>query len=241
MLLRITLAFNTAFALGDIFVSIKKPNLDFVGTETHKSQARVPFVITKHCADILISLFLLPGLLLCAVILLALNWKFNPGAILYDQERVGQRGRPFQIYKFRTMICEGKSRPARFASQEVNRISRLGRFMRATRIDELPQIINVLKGEMSLVGPRPEQVGFYRQYEHSIPGYARRQIVRPGITGLAQLNYGYTSDEAGTARKLKWDLEYINRQGFRIESQIMWRTFLFVMCRLMRIETNSKL
>lgn len=199
------------------------------------------FLLVKRCTDILISLLLLPGLLLCAAILVVVNWKLNPGKVMYSQERVGQRGHAFRIFKFRTMICQGTECPARFATQETDRISRLGRFMRATRIDELPQIFNVLKGDMSLVGPRPEQVTFYRQYSNTIPGYARRQIVRPGITGLAQLRYGYTSDEIGTARKLKWDLEYINRQGFRLEAYIMWQTFLFVMARLLRIQTKTKL
>lgn len=229
---------------GTFRLSIKKFSSDFLGADeigrsTSKSTAF--FRLAKRTSDIVVSLILLPGLLLCAVFLLVLNWKFNPGQMIYSQERIGQRGRIFRIYKFRTMMCEGTARPARFAPQETDRISRLGHFMRATRIDELPQILNVLKGEMSLVGPRPEQVEFYRQYEHAIPGYARRQIVRPGITGLAQLKYGYTSDEAGTARKLKWDLEYINRQGFGIETHIMWQTFLFVMARLLRVKTKTKL
>ena len=204
-------------------------------------QATSFFRFSKRTSDIVISLLLLPGLALCAAILLLLNWRLNPGQMIYSQERVGQRGAPFRIFKFRTMINAEDDRSAHFAPEETDRISRLGHFMRATRIDELPQILNVLKGEMSLVGPRPEQVAFYNQYEHSIPGYAPRQIVRPGITGLAQLKYGYTSDEAGTTRKLKWDLEYINRQGFDIETYIMWHTFLFVMSRLLRLPIKTKL
>ena len=139
------------------------------------------------------------------------------------------------------MKCQSKKRTAKFATQEQGRINRLGWFLRSTRIDELPQIINVLKGEMSLVGPRPEQVDFYHSYEGAIPGYARRQIVRPGITGLAQLKYGYTSDEAGTVRKLKWDVTYINEQGFVLETAIIVQTCFFILGRLLRLRTHSHL
>lgn len=160
---------------------------------------------------------------------------------MFTQERVGLNGAPFRIYKFRTMMRADEADQPRFATEEADRISGLGNFMRRTRIDEVPQILNVLKGEMSVVGPRPEQVYFYDAFKHSIPGYARRQIVRPGITGLAQLKYGYTNDEVGTARKLRWDMEYIHRQGLRIELHIMWQTFLFVAGRLLRLKMKTKL
>ncbi len=197
-------------------------------------------MLVKRAIDVGVSIALLPLLTVFAV-LLSLNRVFDSGTLIYSQDRVGERGKIFRIYKFRTMKCQGKARKPRFATEEQSRISPLGRFLRSTRIDELPQIINVLKGEMSLVGPRPEQVDFYKMYEHSIPGYARRQIVRPGITGLAQLKYGYTSDEAGTTRKLKWDLTYINQQGFLLESYIIVRTCFFVLGRLLRLPTHSHL
>lgn len=225
-------------------MSIEKFDSEFLSTKAigrSGSKSTTVFRATKRATDVLVSLILLPGLALCALILLALNWKFNPGQMIYTQERVGQRGKSFRIFKFRTMVKASGDQTARFAPDETDHINALGKFMRSTRIDELPQILNVLRGEMSLVGPRPEQVEFYNQYDHSIPGYARRQIVRPGITGLAQLKYGYTSDEAGTTRKLKWDLEYINRQGFVLEGYIMLHTFVFVMSRLLRLPIKTKL
>lgn len=199
------------------------------------------FLVFKRTVDLTLALFLLPGLLLCMVILFVLNRFYNPGSMIYTQERVGLNGTTFRIYKFRTMFCEDEGGKPRFATDEKERISRLGAFMRRTRIDEVPQILNVLKGEMSVVGPRPEQVYFYDAFSNSIPGYDRRQTVRPGITGLAQLKYGYTNDRIGTAHKLRWDLEYIQRQGLRIELYVMWHTFLFVMGRLLNIEMKSKL
>ena len=199
------------------------------------------FVAVKRTIDILIALSLVPGLALCAVILIVLNPIKNPGPMIFRQDRVGRLETRFKIYKFRTMEVGADGSVARFATEEEARISKLGAFMRRTRIDELPQIINVLKGDMSMIGPRPEQVTFYEDYSRCIPGYSDRQAIKPGITGLAQLKYGYTCDKIGTARKLKWDLEYIARMGYRLELYIIWKTFLFVMGRLLRIRTTSKL
>ncbi|MCP5091739.1 MAG: sugar transferase [Gammaproteobacteria bacterium] len=223
-------------------MTVEKFSSDFLDAEpvtiSGRSVGRL-FRLCKRAADFAVALFLLPGLMFCALLLLVLNRFFNPGPMLFKQQRVGRDKTLFQIYKFRTM--EGRSDDPRFAPQETDRINQLGAFMRRTRIDELPQILNVLMGDMSIVGPRPEQVSFYQVFEAGIPGFARRQVVRPGITGLAQLKYGYTSDEAGTARKLKWDLKYIDRMGFRIEAYIMAQTFLFVMGRLLKLGGNSKL
>lgn len=220
-------------------MSIQRFNTNFVisGDVVCPSPA---FLISKRIFDLVVSIALLPLLAIFAI-LLSFNKLFDTGSLMYSQDRVGERGRIFRIYKFRTMKSQGDERIAKFATEEESRISRLGRFLRSTRIDELPQIVNVLKGEMSLVGPRPEQVSFYRMFEHSIPGYARRQVVRPGITGLAQLKYGYTCDEAGTTRKLKWDLAYINKQGFGLEISIIVQTCFFVLGRLLRLPIHSPL
>jgi lipopolysaccharide/colanic/teichoic acid biosynthesis glycosyltransferase len=197
------------------------------------------FRFFKRSIDILISVMLLPVLVLLYLFLFIVNRFLNPGEVLFTQERVGKDGVRFNIYKFRSMV--GKNSDPRFATQETKRINRLGAFMRDCRIDEVPQIINVLKGEMSIIGPRPEQVSFYKKYEKGINGYGRRQRVLPGITGLAQLKYGYTADEAGTARKLKWDLEYINRQNMRLEIYIMRNTMYFVVGRLLSRRTKTRL
>ena len=163
------------------------------------------FKIAKRITDLLLVAALFPGFILCAFILACVNWMWNPGPILFSQERVGQYGRVFRILKFRSML--GDVSGPRFASQEMDRTTALGRFIRRTKIDELPQIINVLKAEMSIIGPRPEQVAFNRRYEHLIPGFALRQSVRPGITGLAQINHGYAFSTAGARNILFWDLE----------------------------------
>ena len=104
--------------------------------------------------------------------------------------------------------------------------------MRDIHIDELPQILNVLLGDMSLIGPRPEQPAFFQNYTQSIEGFALRQSVRPGVSGLAQIRYGYTDCHVGAQRKLKWDLEYIQDQGFRTEARIYLRTYTYVFPRI---------
>lgn len=224
-------------------MTIEKFSTDFLDAspvvDRIPSSATLRFKIVKRLVDLSFSLLLLPVFILIACILFVLNPYLNRGRVMYSQKRVGQDGETFRIYKFRTM--EGKNEESRFATEEQARIRRLGRFMRATRIDELPQILNVLMGQMSMVGPRPEQVKFFKQYTAAIPGYAARQQVRPGITGLAQLKYGYTSDEVGTARKLKWDLEYIRRSGFRLELYIIAKTVVFVFQRLCNVDTKTKL
>jgi lipopolysaccharide/colanic/teichoic acid biosynthesis glycosyltransferase len=224
-------------------LTIEKFSTDFLDAtpvvDRVPSSATLYFQLAKRTIDIGFALLLLPALIVIALILVVLNPCLNRGSLIFSQERVGRDATLFNIYKFRTM--EGETSESRFAPEEEYRISRLGSFMRRARIDELPQILNVLFGQMSMVGPRPEQVEFYNQYKAAIPGYAARQQVRPGITGLAQLKYGYTSDEAGTVRKLKWDLEYIRRSGFRLEGYIIWQTMVFVFQRLFNIRTKTKL
>jgi len=226
-------------------LTVEKFSTDFldaelvtVGGVIASSPSRV-FLISKRMIDLSFALILLPVLIVIAVLLLVINRQLNPGPLFFKQERVGRNQKLFQILKFRTMA--GNCDESRFADAEGDRINQMGRFLRHTRIDELPQILNVLRGQMSMVGPRPEQVTFYKEYEAGIPGYALRQQVRPGITGLAQLKYGYTSDIVGTARKLKWDLEYIRRLGFGVEGYIIWQTLLFVCQRLLNRRTRTKL
>ncbi|MBV1863456.1 MAG: sugar transferase [Rhodobacteraceae bacterium] len=226
-------------------MTVEKFSTDFldaelvtIGEAIHSPPSRL-FLIAKRMIDLGFAIMLLPVLGVISVLLLLVNRQFNPGPLFFDQERVGKDQQMFRIVKFRTMA--GTCDECRFADTETDRINQVGRFLRRTRIDELPQILNVLIGQMSMVGPRPEQVEFYNLYVAEIPGYALRQHVRPGITGLAQLKYGYTSDVVGTARKLKWDLEYIRRMGFAIEGYIIWQTLLFVFQRLLNQRTRTKL
>lgn len=182
------------------------------------------FWASKRAFDGVLSLALLPVVGLLGLLLCLLNPLLNPGPLLFCQTRVGHRGRHFVIYKFRTMRMDVGG--ARFADTEAHRITPFARFLRQARIDELPQVINVLRGEMSLIGPRPEQPQFAHAYGNSLPFYDRRHLVRPGLSGLAQVVLGYTSDTQGTQKKLSHDLRYITQSGFRMEAYVFWRTLL---------------
>lgn len=187
----------------------------------------------KKTIDIFFAILLLPGLLLCIVILAILNPSKNPGPIFFKQKRVGLNGREFIIYKFRTV--ENPGTEIQLSPSQLSKLNRLGAFMRDTRVDEVPQIINVLKGDMTMIGPRPEQVTLYAKYAEALPGFEKRQKVKPGITGLAQLKYGYTNDVEGASKKLRWDLLYLRRMGFDTETHLVRATFSFITKGLARV------
>lgn len=173
-----------------------------------------------------ILLILLSPLMTFAAILIKLT---STGKVLYTQERVGKDGKKFQIYKFRSMVSDAeKLTGAVLASKYDPRITRFGRIMRITRLDELPQLFNILNGEMSFVGPRPERPVFVNKFEKEIPGYKERIRIKPGVTGLAQVsgNYGSSADI-----KLKYDLAYVANQKFTLDLQILFRTLKTVVSR----------
>lgn len=147
--------------------------------------------------------------------------------ILFAQERVGLGGRVFRVYKFRTM--RGEPREGAYAGEEQDRIAPLGRFLRRYRLDELPQLWNVLKGEMSLVGPRPEQRVLAEAYAREIPLYPLRHTVRPGLTGWAQVHQGYAEGKEETLVKLSYDLYYIKHLSFFLDLRILLRTVFVVL------------
>jgi lipopolysaccharide/colanic/teichoic acid biosynthesis glycosyltransferase len=204
-------------------IAIHKTTLDYqlFKSSVHTSNA---FLFYKRTFDIITSLMLLPILVVICLIAVFLNAFFNRGALFFTQDRVGINNQVFKIYKLRTMQGSYESGNSGITS--------LGQFMRDIHIDELPQIINVLIGDMSLIGPRPEQPVFFQNYAASIQNFALRQSVRPGISGLAQLYYGYTDCPIGAQKKLKWDLEYIKRQGFAMDSHIYLRTYAYVFPRI---------
>ncbi len=182
------------------------------------------FLFYKRSFDIVMSLMLAPTLIIICITAYALNIFLNPGPLFFTQERVGINKQVFQIYKLRSMQEAYEDGSAK--------VTPLGQFMRDIHIDELPQIINVLLGDMSLIGPRPERPHIYKNYAKSIQNFASRQSVRPGISGLAQLCCGYTDCHAGARKKLKWDLEYIRHQGFGMDSRIYIQTFAYVFPRI---------
>ena len=182
------------------------------------------FALFKRLFDIIISLALLLLLSpLMAVTIIAIRLE-SSGAAIYSQKRVGRDGVPFTIYKFRSMTQAAKNARSAFATDDEFRITRIGAFIRRSRIDEIPQLWNVLRGDMSLVGPRPEQVYFVDQFLDEIPSYGLRHLVRPGITGWAQVMQGYAADTDSTAEKLSYDLFYIKHSGLTMDLLIIIRT-----------------
>jgi lipopolysaccharide/colanic/teichoic acid biosynthesis glycosyltransferase len=148
---------------------------------------------------------------------------------LFLQERVGLNGQAFTMFKFRTMDVDAERHGARFATEDDPRVIRGGTFLRKSRLDEIPQLWNVLKGDMSLVGPRAEQVPFVSEFSRQIPFYDHRHMVRPGITGWAQVNYGYADGEADTIEKLTYDLFYIKHMSPVMDLRILWNSIWTVL------------
>ncbi len=163
----------------------------------------------KRCLDIILSLglvFSLAPLLLMTAAAIRLDSR---GPVLYRQRRVGQGGAEFDVFKFRSMFMGSEPNGPQYAAIRDPRITRVGRFIRKFRIDEIPQTINVLRGEMSFVGPRPERPEFVAELEREIPNYHCRHLVKPGITGWAQVKYEYAASVEGARTKLRYDLYYI--------------------------------
>ncbi len=157
----------------------------------------------------------------------------SPGPIFYTQERLGYQGRLFSIHKFRSMHINAESTGhAIWAIENDIRVTRMGRFMRATHLDELPQVINILRGEMSLIGPRPERKEFVTTLETMIPLYRCRLSVKPGLTGWAQVQYRYGNSEHDALVKLHYDLYYIKHRSLILDILILFKTVIEVMsCR----------
>ncbi len=179
----------------------------------------------KRVLDVTIALTLLTltlPTLVCAALAIRLEGE---GPVLYRQLRVGRGGRSFSIYKFRTMRVDAETQSGpQWAARDDARVTRIGRFLRRTRIDELPQILNVLKGEMSFVGPRPERPFFVERLAAEIPFYAERHRVRPGITGWAQVKYPYGASIEDARGKLSYDLYYIKNFSFLFDLRIILGT-----------------
>ena len=179
----------------------------------------------KRALDLVASLALLV-LTLPTLVLAALAIKLDgPGPLLYRQERVGRGGQPFRICKFRTMRVDAETNSGpQWAAVGDARVTKIGRFLRRMRIDELPQILNVLQGDMSFVGPRPERPCFVQSLAADIPFYAERHRVRPGITGWAQINYPYGASIEDARAKLSYDLYYIKNFSFLFDLLIILST-----------------
>ncbi|MCU0454126.1 MAG: exopolysaccharide biosynthesis polyprenyl glycosylphosphotransferase [Bacteroidetes bacterium] len=180
----------------------------------------------KRLIDVAVSVVVLVPLLPVWAVVGLLIKLDSRGPILFRQERVGKKGRAFRLYKFRSMVTDAEKETGPvWATPDDKRVTRLGRFIRRYRIDEVPQFINVLKGEMSLVGPRPERPYFVDQLEREVVFYRRRLLVRPGITGWAQVKHRYDTSLDDVRKKITYDLYYLENMSLTLDLKIMLRTF----------------
>jgi len=186
------------------------------------------FWINKRIFDIILSLLLLPLLFTIGIVLLVPNLFFNRGKLFFIQKRMGKNCEYFYAIKFRTMSNVKEITRKYDEPIETNRITPLGGLLRKMRIDELPQILNVLKGDMSLIGPRPDYYIHALKYLEDVEGYRERYIIRPGITGLSQIRLGYVESIEATSKKTFIDHYYINNVGYIIELKIIFNTIIII-------------
>jgi exopolysaccharide biosynthesis polyprenyl glycosylphosphotransferase len=187
-------------------------------------------LISKRILDLVFIFLSLPILgLLLPFLALAVHLD-SPGPVFYRQLRSGRAGKPFSIIKFRTMVVDAeKDGRARWATENDPRITRVGRFLRKTRLDELPQLINILKGDMSLVGPRPERPEFIEELQQAIPFYRVRLLVKPGLTGWAQIHYDYGNSVEDALIKLQYDFYYIRYWSLWLDLYTLFKTVYVVL------------
>lgn len=182
------------------------------------------YLLWHKLVDLLASLFGLSMMLFLSPFILLLNIFFNKGPLFYKQRRVGKGGKAIEIIKFRSMIVEAEKHGAKMSVKGDLRVTSFGKILRNLRIDELPQFWSVLKGEMSFIGPRPERKIFIDQLIHSIPLYDSRHLIKPGITGWAQVKYGYGENIEDSCKKLEYDLYYIKNRSVTLDIRIIFKT-----------------
>lgn len=193
---------------------VELPRLTRVGGgPVYRAVKRAFDVVSCSCALVVLAVPM-------AAIALKIKGE-SPGPVIYAQTRVGKGGRPFKVYKFRSMYTNAEARGAQWAQGEDPRVTPFGRRLRNSRLDEIPQFWNVVRGDMSLIGPRPERPVFHEAFKKRIHGWQQRLAVRPGITGLAQVEGGY---ELLPKEKARLDIEYIESRGFALDFSLIWRT-----------------
>jgi len=186
------------------------------------------FWINKRIFDIILSLLLLPLLFTIGIILLVVNLFFNQGKLFFIQKRMGKNCEFFFAIKFRSMTSIKEITRKYDDPIETNRITPLGKFLRKMRIDELPQILNVLVGDMSLIGPRPDYYVHALEYLENVEGYRERHAIRPGITGLSQIRLGYAETLEEISKKISIDNYYLQNLSYSIELKIIFNTILII-------------
>ena len=184
------------------------------------------FDVYQRVLDIVLSVIgILIGIPLMIVFGILIKVEDN-GPITYKQERLGKGGKKFYIYKLRSMRTDAEKFGAQWAEKDDPRITKVGKFIRKTRIDEIPQLFNILKGDMSIIGPRPERPSFTEEFNQEIPGFINRLAVKPGLTGWAQVNGGY---EITPEEKLKEDIFYIKNRSILLDLKILFKTVKVVL------------
>jgi exopolysaccharide biosynthesis polyprenyl glycosylphosphotransferase len=193
----------------------------FTFSKSHQNNLYLAF---RRVSDILFSLIGIVFFILLIPFVFVGNMLANKGKLLYTQKRIGKRGQKFRIIKFRSMVANAEKNGAEWAQKNDSRVTVFGRILRKTRLDEIPQFINVLKGDMSLIGPRPERPEFVKLLEKEIPFYAIRHVVKPGLTGWAQVMYPYAHSVDDQHKKLMYDLYYIKERNLLMDLKIVIKT-----------------
>ncbi|AQQ54226.1 sugar transferase [Planococcus lenghuensis] len=212
---------------------MKLRNEDYWENQNFRERERViyfgnmnrSYEVMKYAIErtlIFIGLPLILLIILIAGIAIKLESK---GSVFYSQQRLGMQGQVFTIYKLRSMVSDAEKEGAKWAEKDDCRVTEVGKFIRKTRIDELPQLLNILKGDMSLIGPRPERPELTEEFRRELPDFVERLRVRPGITGLAQINGGY---DLSPEQKLMYDLFYIRNQNLFFDLKILYKTWKII-------------
>ena len=198
-------------------------NADDVVIGGNKRYDMIKRILDAAASAVAMIVLLVPMLIIAALIKMD-----SKGPAIYSQERLGLNGKPFVMYKFRSMGLDAEINGPQWADEDDQRCTKLGRLLRKTRLDELPQLYNILVGDMSFVGPRPERECFYIQFEEYIPGFKNRMVVMPGLTGHAQVNGGYSLKPE---EKIVFDMEYIANRSLKMDLQCIWKTIRVVLFR----------
>lgn len=187
------------------------------------------FIRFKRAVDVIVGLVMLTALIVLFPFIAILLKRDSPGPIFYRQRRIGKHGKAFVITKFRTMVVDAEASGSSYASANDPRITRFGMILRKSRFDELPQCLNVLRGDMSLIGPRPERPENEEMLEKGIPGFSIRTMVKPGLTGWAQVYAPYANTTEQSKRKLEFDIYYIRHAGVFMDLKVLAKTVLLML------------
>lgn len=210
-------------------MSVHNPDINQDSANTFTNSESFRYLSTKRAIDLIAIVLVLPLVIAIAVITAVAIKLESRGAVFFWQKRVGMNGKVFNMLKFRSMTSDSEKNGSQFAQSNDMRVTRVGKFIRKFRVDEIPQLWNVVKGEMSIIGPRPEQESFVNEFNETIPNYALRHMVMPGITGLAQTEQGYVADAEATITKLEYDLYYIKNMSLLTDAQITFKTIYTIL------------